>query len=507
MAEQEGRSTEERSEPQEEDSMQDLLDAHADDFTFAAPKRGDILTGSIVTIERNEILIDVGYKSEGVIRGREFDKIPEDVFSELKEGDEIQTHVVVPEDNSGHLILGLSRPYSDRDWQKAEELFESQEMFEGEVTGHNKGGLIVKIGKVRGFVPASQLVSTGARESRDGRAGGRGSKESRWASMTGQELRLKVIEIDRERNRLILSERAAMREWRKVQKEKLLSELNESDIREGKVISLADFGAFVDLGGADGLVHLSELSWKRVNHPRDVLRVGQQIRVQIINVDRERKRIGLSLKRLEMDPWEEVEDRFKVDQLIEGTITKLAKFGAFARIAGNEEIEGLIHVSELSDKHVNHPREIVEEGQLVTLRIIRIDSRERRLGLSLKRVAQGEYADVDWEQGLAQAMQDDDSSEVEPVESESVQTSETESQESASTEMQAESGNDIPPANDTAETQTSETESQESASIQMQAEPEQAESDADLPSANHSVENQTPETESEPDDNELVSNG
>lgn len=414
MVEQAGRSGEERGEPQSENPMQDLLDAQ--DFAFKEPKRGDILSGTIVRVDRNEILVDVGYKSEGAIRGRELEKIPADVLSEMKSGDEVQTVVVLPEDNSGHLLLGLSRPYSDRDWQEAEDLFESQDIFTGEVTGYNKGGLIVKIGKVRGFVPASQLVTSGG-EGRDGRGGPRGSKESRWASMTGQELKLKVIELDRERNRLILSERAAMREWRKLQKDKLLDDLQENDIREGKVISLADFGAFVDLGGADGLVHLSELSWKRVNHPRDVLKVGQQVRVQVINIDRERKRIGLSLKRLENDPWEDIEERFKIDQLVEGTITKLAKFGAFARIQGNEEIEGLVHVSELSDKHINHPREVVEEGQLVTLRIIRIDSQDRRLGLSLKRVAQGEYTDVDWEQGLAEAMDDDSDSNVDEPES------------------------------------------------------------------------------------------
>jgi small subunit ribosomal protein S1 len=237
-----------------------------------------------------------------------------------------------------------------------------------------------------------------------GEQGGDASRESRWATMTGQKLQLKVIELDRQRNRLILSERAAMRDWRKTQKEKLLSELKEGDVREGKVISLADFGAFIDLGGADGLVHLSELSWKRVNHPREILKVGQKVQAQIINIDADRKRIGLSLKRLEADPWSAVGNRYKVGQLVEGTITKLAKFGAFARIRGDEEIEGLIHVSELAEGHVAHPKEVVHEGQIVTLRIIRIDSQERRLGLSLKRVAKGEYADADWQQGLVEAM-------------------------------------------------------------------------------------------------------
>jgi small subunit ribosomal protein S1 len=398
----------ERSTPQENDNpMQQLLDNQ--DFAFNEAKRGSAMTGTIVRIEGDEILVDIGSKSEGVINIREIEGDSDEIVSELKVGDAIQTVVLAPEDRNGHVVLALSRMHTDRDWKEAESLFQSQEVFEGVVAGYNKGGLIVKIGKVRGFVPASQLVS--GRGSRG--EGGQESKEQRWAGMTGQTLQLKVIEIDRQRNRLILSERAAVREWRKIQKEKLLAELKEGDQREGKVISLADFGAFIDLGGADGLVHLSELSWKRVNHPREILKVGQTVRAQIINIDAERKRIGLSLKRLEADPWSTLEERYHVDQLVESTITKLAKFGAFARLKDDEEIEGLIHVSELSEGHVAHPKEIVHEGQLVTLRIIRIDPQDRRLGLSLKRVAKGEYVDSDWQQGLAEATTDE-AAEAEP---------------------------------------------------------------------------------------------
>jgi len=400
MVEQEGRSQDERSDAQTqqtENSMQELLDTQ--DFAFREPKRGEMVNGTIVRIEPHEILVDIGSKSEGVITGRELESIPRDLLAELKVGDTLQTVVVATEDRNGHMVLAFGRAHTDRDWNDAEGLFQSQEVFEGIVAGHNKGGLIVKVGKVRGFVPASQLVTGRGK----GEGGEQDVKGDRWAALTGQKLQLKVIELDRQRNRLILSERAAVRDWRKVQKDKLLSELKEGDVREGKVISLADFGAFIDLGGADGLVHLSELSWKRVNHPREILKVGQKVQAQVINVDPERKRIGLSLKRLEADPWSAVEARYKVDQLVEGTITKLAKFGAFARIQGDEEIEGLIHVSELAEGHVNHPKEVVHEGQLVTLRIIRIDSQDRRLGLSLKRVAKGEYVDSDWQQGLVDA--------------------------------------------------------------------------------------------------------
>ena len=218
--------------------------------------------------------------------------------------------------------------------------------------------------------------------------------------MVGRKLYLKVIELDREQNRLILSERAAQRQVRKIQKEKMLTELKEGDEREGEVISLADFGAFIDLGGADGLVHLSEITWKPINHPSEALKPGQKVHVVVLKVDPDHKRVGLSIKRLEKDPWASIEERYKVGQLVEGEITKMAKFGAFARIKDDDAIEGLIHVSELSDKRIGHPKEVVKEGQMVTLRVIRIDASKRRLGLSLKRVAQSDYMDDDWRQAL-----------------------------------------------------------------------------------------------------------
>jgi small subunit ribosomal protein S1 len=230
--------------------------------------------------------------------------------------------------------------------------------------------------------------------------------------MVGKMLRLKVIEIDRSRNRLILSERAAMREWRKQHKEKLLASLQEGDVRSGEVISLCDFGAFVDLGGADGLIHLSELSWRRVAHPNEVLAIGDQVEVYVLNVDRERKRIGLSLKRLQDDPWTKITKSYQEGQLVEGTVTKLVKFGAFARIS-EDDIEGLIHISELSDQHITHPKEVVQEGQVVALRVIRIDPDRRRIGLSLKRVDSAEYLDVDWQAHQDVVEEDEDDVDLE----------------------------------------------------------------------------------------------
>jgi small subunit ribosomal protein S1 len=366
-----------------------------EDYGFRALRRGQIVEGYIVQISPSEILVDVGSKSEGVVLSREIDRLGPDGLADLNEGDSILVYVVSPEDKNGNVVLSLSRAQMERDWREAQELHEAGTIFDGAVAGFNKGGLIVRVGKVRGFVPASQIVSS--RQRRKGTSG-----EEFLSTLVGQTLQLKIIEIDRTRNRLILSERAAQRELRKQQKEQLLAELQEGDVRTGEVISLCDFGAFVDLGGADGLVHLSELSWRRVSHPSEVLEVGDEVQVYVLNVDRDRKRIGLSLKRLESDPWSLIAEKYHIDQLVEGTITKLVKFGAFARIF-DDDVEGLIHLSELSDERITHPREVVQEGDVRTLRIIRIDPDRRRIGLSLKRVASSDYMDADWQDGYDQA--------------------------------------------------------------------------------------------------------
>jgi len=259
------------------------------------------------------------------------------------------------------------------------------------VDGFNKGGLIVKVGNLRGFVPASQF-SLSRRHRSEGE-----TPEQKWSKMVSEPIHVKVIEVDRSRNRLILSERAAAKEARESQKERLLNELHEGEEYMGHVISLASFGAFVDLGGADGLVHLSEISWKRINHPSEVLKVGQKVRVRVLGIERERKRISLSMKALAQDPWAEVLSALHEGQLVTATVTKLAKFGAFARLEGHDEVEGLIHITELSEKRIEHPREVLQEGQTLTLRVVKVDPQARRIGLSLKRVQSADYADMDWE--------------------------------------------------------------------------------------------------------------
>jgi small subunit ribosomal protein S1 len=290
----------------------------------------------------------------------------------------------------------LARAEEEHDWSEAERLLESQDTLNGLVAGYNKGGLIVKLGHLRGFIPASQ-VSLSRRRRSEGE-----TPDKRWGKMVGEPIVAKVIEVDRKRNRLILSERAAAREARKVLKEHLITELQPGEIRTGHVISLADFGAFVDIGGADGLVHLSEISWRRIAHPKDVLKVGQEVQVKVLGVDADRKRISLSMRELEPDPWQTIAQQFKEGQLVEGQITKLTKFGAFASLKGMEayEIEGLIHISELSDRRVEHPREVLQEGQVVSLRVIKLDQQRRRIGLSLKRVDSPEYAEMDWQTAM-----------------------------------------------------------------------------------------------------------
>jgi small subunit ribosomal protein S1 len=362
------------------------------------PRRGEVREGTIARIAENDILVDIGAKSEGLIPAREIEQLPEAERAALTVGQKITVYVVASGERDGNILLSLMRAEEEQDWQQAESLKESQDVFEGVVAGYNKGGLIVKLGRLRGFIPASQ-VSLSRRRRAEGE-----TPDKRWAKMVGEPIVAKVVEVDRRRNRLILSERAAAREAREALKERLITELKPGEIRAGHVISLAEFGAFVDIGGADGLVHLSEISWKRLTHPSEVLKVGQKVQVKVLGVDPERKRISLSMRELESDPWLAIAQRFGEGQLVEGTITKLTKFGAFASLTGAEdyEFEGLIHISELSDRRIEHPREVVKEGDKLRLRVIKVEPERRRIGLSLKRVDSPEYADRDWQAAMGE---------------------------------------------------------------------------------------------------------
>lgn len=382
----------EEQRPESQPDMESLLQEEGLGLDF--PKQGEIRTGTIAGIGANEILVSIGTKSEGVISGREKDLIPEDELKEFEVGNEIPVFVVDPEDQNGNVVLSYVRAREERDWQLVDTLLASGDTHDGKIIGYNKGGLIVPIGSLRGFVPASQVsVLRRVDSSTD-------SPEQRWGKMVGEEISVRVIEVDRERRRLILSERSALQETRETLKDRLLEELHEGAIRAGRVTSLADFGAFVNIDGADGLVHLSEISWERIQHPNEVLKVGQEVKVKVISMDRERKRIGLSIRQLQSDPWTMKVEGLREGQLIEGTITHLTKFGAFAKIS--EDLEGLIHVSELSEQRIAHPKEVVKEGEVVTLRVIKIDPERRRIGLSLRKVDSPAYADLDWKMALAE---------------------------------------------------------------------------------------------------------
>jgi small subunit ribosomal protein S1 len=334
--------------PESQSSMKDLLENGGGGFDF--PRQGEIRKGTVARVTETEILVSIGTKSEGVILSREVDQIEPELREELTIGKEITVYVVNPEDQNGNILLSYVRALEEKDWLFAESLLASGESYDGKIIGFNKGGLIIPVGQLRGFVPASQ-VSLLRRLDSSGN-----TPEQRWGPMVDEPITVAVIEVDRERRRLILSERAALQETRESLKERLLDELSEGDIRTGRVTSLADFGAFVNIDGADGLVHLSEISWERIEHPREVLRVGQEVQVKVIGVDRERKRIGLSIRQLQEDPWAKKIENLKEGQLIEGTITHLTKFGAFARL--DEDLEGLIHISEISEQRVAHPKEV-----------------------------------------------------------------------------------------------------------------------------------------------------
>ena len=385
----------EKAEPKaapETASMETLLEEEGLGLDF--PKQGEIRTGVIATIGENEILVSVGTKSEGVLSGRELEQIPDEERDVFEVGLEIPVYVLTPEDSNGNVVLSYSRAREEKDWEKAEELLSSSMNFESKIIGFNKGGLLVPLGLLRGFVPASQ-VSLVRRASVTG-----DTPDQRWGKMVGEEIKVRVIEVDRERRRLILSEKAALQETRETLKDRLLEDLNEGDVRAGRVTSVADFGAFVNIDGADGLVHLSEISWERINHPSEVLKVGQEVDVKVISIDYERKRIGLSIRQLLPDPWLKQVDHLKEGQLIEAKVTHLTKFGAFARL--DENLEGLIHVSELSEHRITHPKEVVKEGDVVTLRVIKIDPERRRIGLSLRKVDSAAYSDLDWKMALAE---------------------------------------------------------------------------------------------------------
>src|SRR5690349_2437614 len=339
------------------------------DATIVPFEEGDVVTGQVVRIDKDEVLIDIGYKSEGVIPNNELSiRKSVDPSEEVELGEEVDALVLTKEDQDGRLILSKKRARFERAWRRIEAAAESGEPVIGAVIEVVKGGLIIDLG-VRGFLPAS-LVDIRRVPNLD--------------EYLGQNIQCKVIELNRSRNNVVLSRRAVLEEERKEQRQAILERLQPGLIIEGQISNIVDFGAFVDLDGIDGLIHISELSWSHVNHPSEILNIGDTVQVKVLDIDRDRQRISLGLKQTQEDPWQRVVDTYSVGDELEGTVTKVVAFGAFVEIMNG--VEGLVHISELAQQHVENPREIVQPGDDIKVKILEIDSERRRLSLSVKRV-------------------------------------------------------------------------------------------------------------------------
>ena len=339
------------------------------DMTLTNFSEGDIVTGKVVRIDKDEVLVDIGYKSEGVIPVNEL-SIRKNVNTseEVALDEEIDALVMTKEDADGRLILSKKRAKFEKAWKRIEGAFESGEPVTGTVIEVVKGGLILDLG-VRGFLPASLVDIRRVQDLQE---------------YVGQELNCRVIEMNRNRNNVVLSRRAVLEEERKEVRQQIIDELNVGDVVEGTISNIVDFGAFVDLDGIDGLIHISELSWTHINHPSEVLQVNQKVKVKVLDIDRDRQRISLGLKQTQEDPWQKIVAQHKVGDVVDGKVTKIVAFGAFVEIY--EGIEGLVHISELANRHVERPDEVVSVGQEVNVKIIEVDSERRRLSLSIKRV-------------------------------------------------------------------------------------------------------------------------
>jgi small subunit ribosomal protein S1 len=360
-------------------TMEELLAEQETDIKSF--KHGDVVEGNVVRIDKDEILVDIGAKSEGVVSNRELFGRHGEGQAPLAIGDTVLVYVLQPESPEGHAVLSLRRAGLERKWRAMQEQFEAGVIIEAPVIDHNKGGLIVDCG-IRGFVPISQIVDFPRRPQNDQPRDAAQEIAEKLQPFVGRKLRLKILEVNRKANRLILSEKVALYEERREKRDELFSSLQVGQKVTGTVRSIAPFGVFIDLGGIDGLVHKSELSWNKVNNPEAGYKVGDEVEAEVIDINHERGRISLSIRRLQPDPWHSTVADFKVGDIIDGTVTKLVNFGAFVRV--RDGLEGLIHISELSHQRVAHPGDVVHEGQSLKLKIISLDSERHRLGLSLK---------------------------------------------------------------------------------------------------------------------------
>ena len=418
-------------------------------------RRGDVVEGVVVRANADGIFVNIGHKAEGVVPPGEMRTLEPEARERIQVGDEILTFVIRPASAEEAAVLSVDRAVGEQGWLQLEKILESGEIVEGKIVGFNRGGAIVEVEGIHGFVPMSQLVSVSRgrfRETQEQKqpAGseqgeeegsaqqgpqaeriGDGAERDPESEDVGKVLQLKVLEVSRGRNRAIFSERQVIQEQRNEQKARLIQELTEGEVRRGKVTGISSFGAFVDLGGADGLIHISELSWSPVKSPEEVVRIGDEIDVYILRVDAENKKIALSLRRLQPEPWETIGERYKVDDIVDATVTKLTNFGAFARVEGS--VEGLIHISELTSKAINHPREVVQEGETLKLKILRIEPERRRMSLSLR---QAEEEEEQLEEPKEELRQEDEEQQEEPKEE--LQQEDEEQQEEPKEELQQE---------------------------------------------------------------------
>lgn len=380
-------------------SLEDLLDQHDYDM----PSEGDIRMGVIVANTPQGLIIDLGLKRDGIVPQSDLAKLEPGERDALKVNDEVPVYVVQTEDPEA-LVVSIHLARLNQDWSEAEALMASGQIIEGEVIGYNKGGVIVPYGRIRGFVPISHLsdVTPGMGERR---------RQQRLARLRGETIGVKIIEVDRQRHRLVMSQREAQKEWEEKKRGELMEILQPGEIRTGRISGMRDFGAFVDLGGADGLVHISELSWHRIDHPREVVKLGDEVQVIVLGVDQETGRISLSRKKLLPNPWDTVAQRYVQNQLVEGKITRILDYGAFAEIEPG--VEGLLHISQLSRNPVEDPRAVVKEGEVHLLRVVSIDQKRQRIGLSLKAVTSTEQIEWMAQKELAEALRREEEEAVE----------------------------------------------------------------------------------------------
>jgi len=445
--------------------------------TMVSFEEGDVVKGKVVRIDKDEVLVDIGYKSEGVIPSYELSiRKSVDPAEEVELGEEVDALVLTKEDNEGRLVLSKKRARFEKAWRKIEAAAESGEPVEGNVIEVVKGGLILDLG-VRGFLPAS-LVDI--------------RRVHNLEEFTGQALECKVIELNRSRNNVVLSRRAVLEEERKEVREQILGRLEPGQVVEGKISNIVDFGAFVDLDGIDGLIHISELSWSHVNHPSEVVAIGDTVRIKVLDIDRDRQRISLGLKQTQEDPWQRVLNSHRPGDVLEGEVTKVVAFGAFVEILPG--VEGLVHISELADHHVESPGEVVEPGTTLNVKILEIDEERRRLSLSIKQVEENRMALGDLGEQIQEAS--GEASEQDEAESSAGPVAE---EDPSSSQAAGDAPSSTPPADDAAEADAEEAPAAEAEAPVEEAAPAVEDEEAsEAPAAEAPAEEAAPADEAEP---------